>query len=297
MKKLCSFLVSVVLLLTTFSSAFAQENTSDDQKEKKIAEIREYIEQSVSSIVSSLQALETQEHVTLEIVENTIEDYYKNHPAPNAFADLSLSLEDVFPEEVKQIREEYGKNFTLNLNDLINSKKQMKRKDDHLITLKHDSGEIDVYISKLGEIFILENKTLPNKESIQNENSALATWQYTRTERTTGVAYNALGLKMFTLWAEGSFKYNGSDVDHVNADGDWQRHFWGSTLDITTRALGSKRFEYVEGYKYAEVYSRLYFEAGFGIRWAQLTFNSGTVEVEVGSTVSGNLYGSATWVD
>ncbi|WP_342615287.1 hypothetical protein [Peribacillus frigoritolerans] len=115
----------------------------------------------------------------------------------------------------------------------------------------------------------------------------------TKKERTTGIAYNAFGGKMFTLWAQGSFNYNGKSVSVATQDGDYNRHFWGSTLNITKPTLGKARKEVVGSQTYSEVYSRLYYEAVFGIKWAGVTMKSGTVETYVGGSKSGHLYGSA----
>lgn len=67
----------------------------------------------------------------------------------------------------------------------------------------------------------------------------------------------------------------------------------GSTIGISDKGMGKVRNYTVSGYKYTEVYSRLYYEATFGIRWAGIVLNSDTVEVYVGSTVNGSLYGGA----
>lgn len=113
----------------------------------------------------------------------------------------------------------------------------------------------------------------------------------TAIERTTGIAYNAVGSKMFTLWSEGGFKYNGSNVVSQNIDGDFQRHFWGSTLNLIPETMPKTRAISIEGYKYVEIYSRLRYEAGIGIRWASITLKSGTIETIVGCGVNGSVYG------
>lgn len=290
MKKLSSILLVTVLVLLTFNSAFAAENSD---REHNIKQIKTYIEESNRAIASALNDLSDNANLTLEDVQKVIEMYYKENPAPEAFNDTSLSIMDVYPEAAKQIKE--VQNEALNLNDLIRDKKS---EGEQVITLEHSLGEINVYLADTGGIVILERRVV---ETNNSDSSTLSSWRYTDKERTTGIAYNADGFAMFSVWAEGQFQYNGSDVGHANSDGDWNRYLAGSTLNIEERKLGETRFEYLQDgntqYKYAEVYSRLYYEAGFGIRWAQITLSSGTVEVYVGSTVSGNIYGGATRVN
>ncbi|MCG5253226.1 hypothetical protein [Brevibacillus agri] len=301
MKAFFSTLIAGTLMLTTVSPTFANGTIEDGSRQEKISEIRSYINTSVPALIQELEDLKHKDDVTLGKVEKTIDTFFSEHPAPEAFNDPTLSLEDVFPAEVKKINQKYGKNKPLNnINAFMDEKKNsIERSDDKVITIKNDMSEINVYVSQLGEIFVLEVRTVSS--NAENQRTSLVqpralTWEYTDTKRTTGIGYNAQGNKMFTLWAEGSFKYNGKSVEVDTADGDYSRHFWGSTLELTPRKLGEKRTTRVEGYTYAEVYSRLYFEAGFGIRWAQITFNSGSCETLVGSTVDGNMYGTAKTV-
>ncbi|MBJ6362471.1 hypothetical protein ACFOQM_14490 [Paenibacillus sp. GCM10012307] len=296
MKIKTSILLSIILIFSVFSSASAEGNRNVDSREKNIKEIKEYIEKNVPSIIASLQELNV-EDATLSNIEKTIETYYKENPAPSAANDPALSLAIIFPGEVKEMGDEY-QHSTLNINDFLSTKKEIKNKEDNIITFKDNYGSIDVYISSLGEIFILETRQFdePSQKQSIVQNVPLNTWNNTSTSTTTGIGYNALGFKLFTLTASGSFRYNGSDVQTLNSDGNWERHFWGSTLDISERALGASRTIHIGNYKYAEVYSRLYFEGGIGVRWAQFVLNSATVEVNVGSTVTGNLYGAAVTI-
>jgi hypothetical protein len=55
--------------------------------------------------------------------------------------------------------------------------------------------------------------------------------------------------------------------------------------------MGKERQITIGGYKYAEVYSRLYVESVIGMKWFGVVVDSYTAEVLVGSTQTGNTYG------
>lgn len=295
MKRLVVIMLILMMIGSTSSVAFASESLPrNETTEDEIEMIRSYIKSSAKELARKIESLKQNQHITLDDVEATIEKYYDNNPAPELMLDTNLSLADVFTKEELSLGSEYQNSGAINLGKLVKSKKINLLPGEYLIELQTVDGIIDVYLSDVGGISIIERRVV--NKSFANQ-SLFSSWQITDEERTTGVAYNAVGGKLFTVWAEGQFRYNGSDVEHLNSDGDWNRHFWGSLLTIEDRGLGEERYEYTGGYKYAEVYSRLYFEAGFGVRWAQITFNSGTVEVEVGSTVNGNIYGGTSYIE
>lgn len=146
---------------------------------------------------------------------------------------------------------------------------------------------------------ILENKT----KSINNIGHTNSTdqlqimseipYEHTPLKSTTATAYNGAGGKLFTLEAEGQWQFNGSDVQATFGDGDFKRHFWGSTLNIDVVNRGSERPLFIGGYKYSEIYTKAYVESVFGIRWAGIVYNSFNAEVYVGATQTGNIYGAA----
>ncbi|MBT2649149.1 hypothetical protein J7E52_20975 [Bacillus sp. ISL-34] len=290
-KKVCMSMMTLVMV-GGVSASFANAETPEPQNDK-IDEAREYILKSKEETINLLEDLQ-KVNPTLENVEKTIDKYYKKNPAPKEIIkDKDLSLEDVFPDQVEEIE------GTLNLNEFMSEKeKEVTQNDeDSFIKFKHNKGEVGVYVGETGGVFILETKTIDeNNNALSNSSKigALASAQkVTKKERTTGIAYNAFGGKMFTLWAQGSFNYNGKSVSVATQDGDYNRHFWGSTLNITKPTLGKARKEVVGSQTYSEVYSRLYYEAVFGIKWAGVTMKSGTVETYVGGSKNGHLYGSA----
>lgn len=293
LKKICMSTMTLVLL-SGVSSSFAHAEGSES-KEEKIEEARSYIEESKKDTINLLKDLE-KENATLESVEKTLDKYYEENPAPKeVINDQNLSLEDVFPGEVERIEEE-----TLNLNKFMSEKENdVARENDNgeFIEFKNGENTVDVYVGETGGVFVLETKTIdePSNKSLINATSevgALAT-KTTSKRKTTGICYNALGAKMFTLWSLGSFKYTGKTVSVATKDGGWQRHFWGSTLNVSKPILGATRSESVGSEKYAEVYSRIYFESVFGLKWAGVTMKSGTVETYVGGSKTGGMYGSA----
>ncbi|MBU5350727.1 hypothetical protein ACN9MH_09810 [Paenibacillus silvae] len=216
--------------------------------------------------------------LTLDEIEDIIHNYYKTNPAPISLArDELVSIQDVFPEEINE--NQFYNQEKFEFNEFINQHKE----SGEVISFSSETTKTDVFIDRSG-VFILNSE-------IEPYNSLKSTsWSYTPNQRTSGTAYNALGLKMFELWASGSFRYDGSKVEVATKDGGYERKFWGSTLELTDRGMGLSRNLDLEGYKYAEVYSRLRTESTLGFRWFGLTVTDTTVEVKIGSTVGGNVY-------
>lgn len=279
MKKQFTALLMSFSLLVGGAVTVSADSLEGKENLNNIAQARAYITKSSSEIANELENLKiSKENVTLIEIQDVIESYYENNPAPLELANNdSISLEDVFPDESQ--KNQLNKEVTFSLNEFISQQKE----NEEVISFSTETTKTDVYVDKSG-IFILHSEIDPN--------SAIraAAWSYTANERTTGSAYNALGLKMFDLWASGSFRYDGSKVEVATKDGGYERKFWGSTLELTDRGMGLSRAVDLEGYKYAEVYSRLRTESTLGFRWFGLTLTDTTVEVKIGSTVNGNVY-------
>lgn len=283
-------LASLLLLFGLFnsvSSSFAKETTKEDNVEKA----RNYIENNVIELNEILTSMkEKQEDYDLQEIQAVIDNYYAKNAAPKeVLNDKNLSIDDVFPLENEK-HEAGQEKAVLNFEELLSHAKENKNEGDSIYEFSNKDGIVTVYVSKTGEVMILDDSVRPTPDLNKNNNQ-LAAMKTTKTKRTTGIAYNGLGLKMFTIWAEGNFQYDGKTAKHANADGNVQRHFWGSTLVLNNRAIGAKRTVTIGGYKYPEVYTRVYFEAQFGLRWAGITMKSGTVEAYVGSSHIGSLYG------
>lgn len=285
-------LASLLLLFGLFnsvSSSFAKETTGEDNVETA----RNYIENNVVELNEILKSMkEKQEDYDLQEIQAVIDNYYTKNPAPKeVLNDKTLSIDDVFPLKNEK-RKASQEKAVLNFEELLSHAKEHKNEGDSVYEFSNKDGIVTVYVSKTGEVMILDDSVKSTPPALDlNINNQLAAMKTTKTKRTTGIAYNGLGLKMFTIWAEGNFQYNGKSAKHANADGDVKRHFWGSTLVLNNRAIGAKRTVTVGSYKYPEVYTRVYFEAQFGIRWAGITMKSGTVEAYVGSSHIGSLYG------
>lgn len=279
MKKQFTALLMSFSLLVGGSVTVSADSLLGKENLNNIAEARAYITKSSSEIANNLENLKiSKESVTLIEIQNVIENYYENNPAPLELANNnSISLEDVFPDESQKNQLNKGEIFSLD--EFILQQQENKE----VVSFSTDTTKTDVYVDKSG-IFILHSEIEPNSAM------RAATWSYTANERTTGTAYNALGFKMFDLWASGSFRYDGSKVEVAAKDGGYERKFWGSTLELTDRGMGLSRAVDLEGYKYAEVYSRLRTESTLGFRWFGLTLTDTTVEVKIGSTVNGNVY-------
>ncbi|PRX38913.1 hypothetical protein CLV97_13314 [Planifilum fimeticola] len=298
-KRWFGLFISVLLTLSTFgltpSSANASPQTPEEKasKEKAIQIAKEYIQRSSSDLSNRLSKLRGKD-VTFEEVNKVISDYYKQNPAPQMVAnDPTISIEDVFPKKVEKYKSRNkGKPFVIT--DFLKKQRQ-NEEDGELISLnRKNDGTIDVFVSDIGGVIGCEFGTVDNelsKKAKTKSSGNVGIAAYTPTKRTTCVAYTALGDRAFTLWAEGRFYYDGKTSWITHADGDYQRHLFGSTMVLEPRALGKMRTVYIEGHRYSEVYSRLYYEAVFGIRWAGIVLASDTVETSVGVTVTGNTYG------
>ncbi|MEY9975714.1 hypothetical protein [Lysinibacillus sp. RC79] len=283
------------LLTLIVSFALYSEGTSaaSIDKEDEIETIRNYIENSVDELNYKFNELKSHQIVTLEEIQNLIDLHYKENPAPEEMLQSnSLDIQDVFPELTKENNKAHEESKG-NLGVFINSQKETNELGT-VFTYKNDNSDyIDVYLGKTGDISILEFKTVGQSQIIQ----PLYAQQYTPIKRTTGIAYSALGAKLFNLWAEASFKYNGSTVASENIDGSYSRYLAGGTLNLIPEAMPKTRTVSLEGYKYAEVYSRLRYQDGIGIQWAQFTIKEAVLESMVGCTVDGSVYGGLKVVD
>lgn len=290
--KILPILMSAVIIggstsLVSADSAYANYTST---KEVKIETARDYINKSSSQLIEILEELQIkEEEISYSDIKGIINKYYLDNPAPtDIFNDQSISINDVFPNEINEIDYNNAQNF--NLNDFIEEQKN----NDKILTFSTENSTTDVFVDKLG-IFILNNEIEPNSSSSSVQ--PMATWKYTSNQRVTGAAYNSLGLEMFELWASGSFKYDGSKVEVATKDGNYDRKFWGATLNLTPLALGQERMVSIEGYRYAEVYSRLSVDTQLGIRWFGVTISQNTVEAKIGSTIAGNVYTGTSVID
>ena len=290
MKK--GFLAATIALmvLTAPFNAHAQDlDTKENQKDIEI--MRGYIQSNVSNLTEEFEKLEN-DVVTLDQVENVISNYYKKHPLPDAGNNPNINLEKVFPEKSLKFKEKTEKKLVIN--NLVDTQKK-DSEDGQVISLTEKNGNIDILLADTGEMLVVERKVVekePKTTFITNKITRKALPdEYTRLERTTGIAYNASGNKLFYVWAEGQFKYNGTTVSPSYKDGDYGRYAAGSTINLEERARGKSRTVVVEDQKYSEVYTDVYFESVIGIRWVGLVLKSGTVEAYVGASKYGNMYG------
>lgn len=278
-KKILLFCLTFSLVFSIFGGAASAAPKQKSQQD--ITDIRNYVEKTVPLLKSNLENLP--KNSSLEKVEKTISNHYKNNPAPKAFSNPDISLYDVFPEMKSELEKFNGKAF--NMNSFMAEQEKSKSYGD-VLTFETQNSTVKVYLGDLGDIQILEQKTLT--DSPDSHASVQGT---TKTERTTGVAYGLGGPKLFTLWAEGRFKYDGKKVSATYKDGDYQRHPLGTALAISPRALGQDRDASHGGYAYREVYSRIYVESIVGFKWAGIVLNSALVEAFIGSTAKGSVYG------
>ncbi|GIN25554.1 hypothetical protein NSQ93_22605 [Bacillus sp. FSL W8-0445] len=278
MKKTLFLLVVVTLSILGLSPSGVSASETDRQKD--IQEIRHYVENQMPILESELKQLPS--NSSLEEIEELISEHYKKHPAPKALENPELSVFDVFPDKVNKYNKLEGK--TLSLNNLMTDPKLSSLGE--IINFENDNSKVAVLLGETGDINIIEQKSSPSSQSKRNK-IALATGK----ERTTGVGYGLGGAKLFTVWAEGNFSYNGKKVSVISKDGDYSKHFWGSTLTLTSKGMGKERDASIGKYKYKEVYSRLLVESIAGFKWGGVVLRTKTVEVYVGSTVNGNIYG------
>ncbi|MEX3745003.1 MULTISPECIES: hypothetical protein [Lysinibacillus] len=285
------FLLTLIVSFTLYSESTSA--ASIDQEEE-IKTIRDYIENSVDELNYKFEELKSHQIVNLEEIQNLIDSHYNENPAPEVMLKSnSLDIQDVFPELTKENNKAHEESKG-NLGVFINTQKETNELGT-VFTYKNDNSDyIDVYLGKTGDISILEFKTVgqsPETVGQSPEIQPLYAQKYTTVQRTTGISYNGLGAQLFTLWAEASFKYNGTTVASENIDGNYKRHMAGATLNLIPEAMPKTRTVSLEGYKYAEVYSRLRYQGGIGIKWAQLTITDATLEAMIGCTVDGSVYG------
>lgn len=275
-----------VLVISGGAVSVSADSVSQNDRAKRIEEARTYMTKSSSELSVQLEKLKEKGVVSYEDVKGTIDHYYAINPAPaDVEKDSTITLNEIFPEEVKKLKA-MNKEDVFDVNDFIEEKK----KENEVISFTTSNGSVDVFINKVG-IFIGENEILGKSEQETKNNSVMAaSWSYTPNQRYTGHAYNGLGKEEFSMWVSGSFKYNNSDVQVATSDGNYDRYLWGATLTLTSIAMGAPRIVNIEGYKYAEAYSRLRCETTLGIGWFGTTVNSSTVEVKIGSTIAGNVY-------
>ncbi|MCY8946219.1 hypothetical protein [Bacillus atrophaeus] len=280
MKRIFLFFLTVSLTLSIFGGSATASATNKSQQD--INDIKKYVENNVPLLQNSLSNLP--KNSSLDKIEKTISNHFKEHPAPQAFNNPNLSLFDVFPEKKAEYEKFKGK--TLNLNNFIESQEKQETLGE-VISFNNSNSSVKVFLGELGDIQIVEQKTI-SKSNGSNDATIQLT---TKTERTTGIAYGTTGTKLFTLWAEGKFSYDGKKVSTVAKDGDYKRHLSGTALLITVRNLGKDRDASHGGYAYREVYSRIYVETIIGFKWAGVVLNSANVEAYVGSTAKGSIYG------
>ncbi|WP_413363110.1 hypothetical protein [Lysinibacillus sp. 3P01SB] len=281
------FLLTLILSFAFYSESISAATIN---QEDEIKNIKNYIENSVAELHYKFNELKSHQNVTLEEIQNLIDSHYEANPAPEVMLKSnSLDIQDIYPELTEENNKAYEESKG-NLGVFINSQKETNELGT-VFTFKHDNSDsdyIDVYLGKTGDISLVEFKTVGQSQAIQ----PLYTQQTTPVKRTTGIAYNAVGLKMFDLWAEASFKYNGSSVASQNLDGNYKRYAAGGTLNlIPDTVMPRTRTVVLEGYRYAEVYSRLRSQSGIGIQWAQWTIKDALLEAMVGCTVDGSVYG------
>lgn len=293
--KKVSFLLSL-LLVVVFSSLSVSSAEENDfkTKELKVEKVREYIENNVKELNEIFGSMEDQE-LNLEDVEEVIEGYYNINSAPvEIIKDENLSIDDIYPDEIDNGNKRIKESQTLNFEELITSVENNPTEKDSVYEFNNETGQVTVYIANTGEIMILDKTVVPTEEISQLDKvTPYATWKTTKTERNTASTFNAIGTKMFTMWAEGNFQYDGKSAKHANYDGDIQRFTSGSNLVLEKKAEGKTRTNVVDTYKYPEVYTRAYFESSFGIKWLGITMKSATVETYVGASHIGSLYGGA----
>ncbi|MDP9698720.1 hypothetical protein [Paenibacillus polysaccharolyticus] len=101
MKKQFTALLMSFSLLVGGSVTVSADSLLGKENLNNIAEARAYITKSSSEIANNLENLKiSKESVTLIEIQNVIENYYENNPAPLELANNnSISLEDVFPDE------------------------------------------------------------------------------------------------------------------------------------------------------------------------------------------------------
>lgn len=283
MKKILIILTLLVLSITLNVSNISASSISKDEKD--ILEMRKYIQKNVSKLNKEFSMLD--QNSNLIDIERVIQEFYEKNPSPLAAMNQSIDITDVFPNLKNE-----KKNEKLDLNEYVKN----PQLGDHSYSFISNKDKIDVLISKTGEITILEKTETPllvENETTPSIGIYALPWQNTNVERSTAYIYNSNGFKMITLWAEGQFQYNSTAVNSINNDGNWQRHTAGSTLNVSARNLGSTRYAYVGTERYAEVFTRIYFESVYGFRWAGIVMKSATLEVYVGSSKYGIIYGGA----
>jgi uncharacterized protein YoxC len=291
MKKLLSLLMALFMAIGVFSVPQANAETTDAQEVKKV---KQFVENNTQKLISKLENLQNKENVTLEDIEKTIDKHYAKYQEEiNAIQNSGLSLEQVFPgyiAKAKKAQEKSQKNDgTFSVNQFFEYNKEYDELGQ-TFTFKHNKGQVEAFVGILGDVVLMDRSTEP---TIQGEVSAMAGPRITPWDSTVAVCYSTLGVKLFTLAAEGQFSYTGYEVSVYSGDGWYNRHFWGATMSLTNRGMGKSRNVSTGGYQYSEIYSQLGVEAVFGFRWAGIPLNSTTAEVYIGSTVNGNLYGGA----
>lgn len=289
MKKLITslFLLLSALFFNTEVVTFAKE-IDFSLKEKSIGD---HIDNNVSNINLSLSKLDKSS--SLDEIESIINNYYANNKLSEyIFENKDLSINNTYlsGKSMDKNNSIINNKEVLNLEEMVSYAKENSSEEVTIYEFSNENSNTEVYVSKTGSIIILERSSIPELKN-SSELSTLSTMKYTGTERTTGILYNNFGGKLATLWAEGSFKYDGETVDVLNKKGNAQKHPLGSLLTLSRITEGDDRPAYVGFNRYVEVYTSAYFESNVAFTFGNITLKSGTIEVYVGAAPSGSIYG------
>lgn len=154
-------LASLLLLFGLFdsvSSSFAKETTKEDNVEKA----RNYIENNVIELNEILTSMkEKQEDYDLQEIQAVIDNYYAKNAAPKeVLNDKNLSIDDVFPLENEK-HEAGQEKAVLNFEELLSHAKENKNEGDSIYEFSNKDGIVTVYVSKTGEVMILDDSVRP----------------------------------------------------------------------------------------------------------------------------------------
>ncbi|MGE7922392.1 hypothetical protein ACQKND_04295 [Viridibacillus arvi] len=282
MKKILLTSMLLGLCLVSYSTvSFAASENSSVTRDEAVQSTKEYILKSREDKINLLKELP--ENSSKDVVNDVLDQYVLENPAPEYNLDSEISIEELFPE-VDLVKA--SKNVTINITDIIEQEKALN--PGNVFEFNDGSNVTDVLIDETGQI-TTTSRTFHLEDNIL---SSRAAWKY-KSDTNEMVISNAVGVKMIRFMASGSFKYNGSDVGIELGDGSVDRYTAGSTITVLSKTVGKSRKYTLEGYKYAEVYTRASIESTVAFKYLNLLISSGTFEVYTGSTVNGNIYGSA----
>ncbi|NUJ17405.1 hypothetical protein FKN04_12550 [Bacillus glycinifermentans] len=277
MKKIFCFLL--ILSLSAFGF-YPSVSSASEKSQQEVKEAKQYVQKHVPILKNEFKKLSRSS--SLEDIESLIEKHFKEYPAPQSLKSNKISVFDAFPEKQHKYEKFSGK--SLNLNNLLNDIKTSSTGD--VFTFESKDNTVKVLLGEFGDINILEQKSISNPSV-----SKAKTTKATGIQRQTGIGYGTYGTKLYTLWCEGNFSYNGKTVKVISKDGDYHKHPSGSILTLDPRGLGKERDASIGKYKYKEVFSRLRVEGVLGFKWGEWIYKARTVETYIGSTVDGNIYG------